>query len=119
MRDEMSAETPQDPGLFFDCHVFVCTNERAEGHPRGSCARKGSVELRSYMKTRARELGIEDIRINAAGCLDRCERGPTVVIYPEGVWYSCKTKEDFEEILRRHVQNGERVPHLMLHPTDA
>ncbi len=115
----MSDEVSTDPGLFFDRHVFVCTNERADGHPRGSCARKGSVELRSYMKTRAKELGLEGIRINAAGCLDRCELGPTVVIYPEGVWYSCKTKEDFEEVLVNHVQNGVRVPHLMLQPEDA
>ena len=104
----MSNNTPTDPSPYFDRHVFVCTNERAEDHPRGSCARKGSVEL-----------GIDGVRINAAGCLDRCELGPTVVVYPEGVWYACKTKEEFEEVLSRHVQNGERVPHLMLQPEDT
>jgi (2Fe-2S) ferredoxin len=115
----VSDNTSSDPDLYFDRHVFVCTNERAEDHPRGSCARKGSVELRTYMKNRAKELGIDGVRINAAGCLDRCELGPTVVVYPEGVWYACKTKEDFEEVLSRHVQNGERVPHLMLQPEDT
>lgn len=115
----MSDDASSDPDLFYGRHVFVCTNERAEDHPRGSCARKGSVELRSYMKNRAKDLGIEGVRINAAGCLDRCELGPTVVIYPEGVWYSCKTKEDFDEVLERHVRHGERVPHLMLQPEDT
>ena len=115
----MSNNTPTDPSPYFDRHVFVCTNERAEDHPRGSCARKGSVELRAYMKNRAKELGIDGVRINAAGCLDRCELGPTVVVYPEGGWYACKTKEEFEEVLSRHVQNGERVPHLMLQPEDT
>ena len=114
----MSEENPSDPALFFKRHVFVCENERAKGHPRGCCSDKGSVELRSYMKARAKEMGLEGVRINAAGCLDRCELGPTLVIYPEGVWYACKSKQDVDEILLNHVQNGSRVPHLMLQPED-
>lgn len=108
----------QDPPAYFDCHVFVCTNERAEGHPRGSCSRRGSVELRAYMKAKAKEMGLENVRINTAGCLDRCELGPTVVIYPEGVWYRCESTEDMDAILTRHVRDGSRVPDLMLKPGD-
>ena len=69
------------------------------------------------MKARAKELGLEKVRINASGCLDRCEHGPTMVIYPEGVWYRCETLEDMEEVLQVHVIGGGRVDRLML-PAD-
>ncbi len=103
---------------FYDNHVFVCMNERPKGHERGSCARKGSVQLRNYMKARVKELGIESTRINQAGCLDRCELGPTIVIYPEGIWYRAETAEDIDEIIFEHLQNGRPVERLMLHPED-
>ena len=110
---------PDDPDLFYKSHVFFCMNERPEGHERGCCASKGSVKLRNYMKARAKELGIESTRINQSGCLDRCELGPTVVIYPEGVWYKCETAEDVDEILSEHLQGGRRVERLMLKPEDG
>ncbi len=74
--------------------------------------------LRNYMKTKAKKLNIENIRINASGCLDRCELGPTMVIYPEGVWYRCETRDDIDEVLQVHVIEGGRVARLMLHPDD-
>ena len=104
----------KDPPLFYRAHVFCCTNERPEGHPRGCCKHKGSERLRNYMKARAKELGLKDVRINAAGCLDRCELGPSMVIYPEGVWYTVRTPEDVDEILAVHVIGGGRVPRLMM-----
>jgi len=110
--------TESDPELFYDTHVFVCMNERSEGHERGSCARKGSVQLRNYMKVRAKELGLVKCRINQAGCLERCELGPTMVIYPEGVWYRIETPGDVDEILNEHIQNGRRVERLMMKPDD-
>jgi (2Fe-2S) ferredoxin len=66
------------------------------------------------MKKRVRELRIEETRVNAAGCLDRCELGPCIVIYPEGVWYSVKTKEDVDEVLRDHVMGGKVVERLTI-----
>lgn len=57
---------------------------------------------------------MNDARVNTAGCLDRCELGPTIVIYPEAVWYACKTIEDAEEILQEHVIKGGRVSRLLL-----
>lgn len=106
-----------DPALFYDCHVFCCTNQRAPGHPRGSCKDRGAEPLREYMKRAAKALGVErKIRINAAGCLDRCELGPAMVIYPEGVWYTYRTREDVDEILRVHVVGGGRVDRLLLAP---
>ena len=94
-------------------HVFVCTNKRAEGHPRGCCAQKNSVKLRNLMKVKAKSLGIDKIRINASGCLDECELGPTVVIYPEGTWYAIKTEEDVETIINEHILKGKTVKHLL------
>jgi (2Fe-2S) ferredoxin len=103
-----------DPPQFYRAHVFCCTNERAPGHPRGCCMEKGAVELRDYMKKRAKALGLEGVRINNAGCLDRCELGPNLVIYPEGVWYTYRNQADIDEILETHVKGGGRVARLML-----
>jgi (2Fe-2S) ferredoxin len=105
-----------DPQLFYRAHIFCCTNRRPAGHPRGCCAERGSEELRDYMKDQAKKLGLKDVRVNMAGCLDRCELGPCVVIYPEGVWYSVKNKADIDEVLNVHVKQGGRVHRLMLQP---
>ncbi|MTJ82968.1 MAG: (2Fe-2S) ferredoxin domain-containing protein [Telmatospirillum sp.] len=105
-----------DPPLFYRLHVFLCTNRRPDGHPRGSCAATGSERLRDYLKARAKELGLGDVRVNSAGCLDRCELGPVLVIYPEGVWYGFRTTDDLDEILETHLRQGGRVPRLMLRP---
>ncbi len=107
---------PDDPPLYYETHIFVCCNRRPEGHPRGSCAAQGSERLRDYMKVRAKELGLPRVRVNQAGCLDRCESGPCVVIYPEGVWYRVASREDVDAVLERHVRDGGRVPELFLAP---
>ncbi|MBL8706817.1 MAG: (2Fe-2S) ferredoxin domain-containing protein [Rhodospirillales bacterium] len=114
--NEVSPNTKADPALFYERHVFCCTNERMAGHPRGCCKSRGSEKLRDYMKARAKEMGFDKVRINSAGCLDRCELGPTMVIYPEGVWYSVQSREDVDEILETHLKNGGRVQRLMLMP---
>lgn len=107
---------PQDPGLYYRIHVFCCTNLRPPGHSRGSCADKGADKLRNYLKARVKELGLPKVRINSAGCLDRCELGPVMVIYPEGIWYRYETYADLEEILVTHLQKRGRVQHLLLTP---
>ena len=111
--------TAGDPELYFSCHVFTCTNVRPEGHPRGSCARKRSVELRDYMKAKAKAMGLKGVRVNAAGCLDRCELGPNMVIYPDGIWYHFENEADVDEILETHIKNKGRVARLMLRPEDG
>lgn len=108
-----------DPPPYYRLHVFVCSNRRPDGHPRGSCAAKDSESLRNYLKARAKELGLAGVRINSAGCLDRCELGPTLVVYPEGVWYGYRTAEDLDEILETHLLRGGRVERLMLRPEDG
>ena len=107
-----------DPAPYYEAHVFCCTNRRPAGHPRGCCAEKNGDALRDHMKSRAKELGLKNVRVNNAGCLDRCELGPTLVIYPEGVWYSCATTQDIDEVLETHLQKGGRVERLMLKTTD-
>ena len=104
----------EDLPYFYGSHVFMCVNVRPAGHPRGCCSEKGSLELRAYMKNRAKEAGLTDVRINASQCLDRCERGPALVIYPEGVWYRCESKEDIDEIVRVHLVEGGRVAGLLM-----
>ncbi len=118
MSDQQASGVGADPAPYYRKHVFCCTNERPAGHPRGCCKDKGSVRLRNYMKARAKELGLSDVRVNIAGCLDRCELGPTMVIYPEGVWYSYHSPEDVDEIIRVHLVEGGRVARLMLQPED-
>jgi len=105
-----------DPAPFYRVHVFACTNRRPDGNRRGSCAGRGSEPLRDYMKAAIKKLGLEGVRINSAGCLDRCELGPVMVIYPEGVWYAYHTHDDVDEIVRVHLVEGGRVARLMLRP---
>lgn len=102
----------QDP--FYKTHVFVCTNERPPGAKRGCCKAKGAEDIRNYLKARAKEEGIEGIRVNAAGCLDRCELGVTMVVYPEGAWYTLASRADADEILESHIKNGVPVARLLL-----
>lgn len=100
---------------YFDAHIFCCQNRREPGHTRGSCAEKGSEALRDYMKSRCKEKGLgKRVRVNTAGCLDRCELGPVMVIYPQGVWYHYVTEADIDEIIDRHLIGGEVVERLKL-----
>lgn len=99
---------------FYRQHVFCCTNERPAGHPRGSCKAAGAERLRNYMKSRAKEMGADNTRVNGAGCLDRCELGPVVVIYPEGVWYTVQNEADADEIIESHLMGGRIVERLRL-----
>ena len=108
-----------DPPPWFRAHVFVCCNRRPDGHRRGSCAARGSEALKDYMKARAKELGLAGVRVNTAGCLDRCEFGPAIVIYTEGIWYRAETRDDVDEILAAHLVAGGRATRLMLTEKDV
>lgn len=99
----------------YNKHIFVCENKRPDEDPRGCCADKNSKEIRAIFKTRLKELGISSkVRANAAGCLDACEHGATVVIYPEQVWYGFVTKDDVDEIIEKHIVNNQPVKRLMI-----
>lgn len=102
----------------FEKHIFVCENSRPAGHPKGCCAEKGSPEIRELFKSRLKELGLNTkVRANSCGCLDACEFGPSIVIYPEQVWYGGVKKEDVEEIIQSHIINDVSVKRLFInHP---
>ena len=112
------AVQPEDQKAFYETHVFCCVNQRPAGHPRSCCADRGGKDLHGYMKSRAKELGIKNIRVNQSGCLDRCELGPNMLIQPEGIWYQIRTKADVDEVLQKHIIEGGRVERLLLEPTD-
>jgi (2Fe-2S) ferredoxin len=98
----------------FERHVFVCTNERAEDHPRGSCKAKGSDEVRDALKKELGARGLKSlVRANAAGCLDQCEHGVSVVVYPEQVWYGGVTVADVKDLVEHHIIGGKIVKRLL------
>lgn len=99
----------------FDRHVFVCTNERAAGHPRGCCKSKDGVAVRDRLKQELTARGLSKlVRANNAGCLDHCEHGVSVVVYPEQVWYGKVTVDDVVELVERHLVGGEIVTRLLM-----
>ena len=99
----------------FKHHVFVCQNARPEGAPRPSCTADGMSELIPQLKKFAKAAGLDGaIRVNKAGCLDQCEHGPVVVVYPEAVWYGHVQPEDAEEIVAEHLVGGRPVERLRL-----
>ena len=100
--------------MYYQAHLFVCCNRRPDGHPRGSCAALGSEDLRDYMKSKAKQMGLKGVRVNMAGCLDRCELGPCMVIYPEGVLYIIESNADVDTVLEQHVRDGGRAEALVL-----
>ncbi|MBV1775194.1 (2Fe-2S) ferredoxin domain-containing protein [Burkholderiaceae bacterium DAT-1] len=100
---------------YFKHHVFICTNQRLEGE--SCCNAMGASAVHAYAKKRLRELGLDGkgkIRSNKAGCLDRCDQGPVMVVYPEGIWYQYVDEQDVEEIIQEHLINGRIVDRLKI-----
>lgn len=101
---------------YYRRHIFFCCNQR-EGTDRPSCNGKGASAMRDYAKQRVKELelaGEGKVRVNQAGCLDRCEEGPCAVVYPEGVWYTYVDRADIDEIVEEHLQHGRIVERLRI-----
>ena len=104
---------------YYQHHVFFCINNREDG--RQACAQCGSQDARNYVKKKCKELGLHGagkVRVNNAGCLDRCELGPVIVIYPEETWYTYVDNEDLDEIVVEHLQHGRLVERLLLPDRD-
>ena len=100
---------------FYKNHVFFCTNQRTDG--RACCQDHDAQRLRDYAKSKVKELGLAGkgkVRVSNAGCLDRCAEGPTIVVYPEAIWYTYKNEADIDEIVHEHLQNGHIVERLKL-----
>ena len=100
---------------YYQHHVFFCCNQRDP--PERCCATNDALEMQQYAKTRIKALGLsgkDRVRINKAGCLDRCEEGPVIVVYPEEVWYTYVDRQDIDEIIDRHLVGGEIVERLRI-----
>jgi (2Fe-2S) ferredoxin len=100
---------------YFQRHVFFCCNKRDGGEK--CCADAGAADMQAYAKGRVKALGMNGagkVRINKAGCLDRCEEGPVLVVYPDAVWYTYVDREDVDEIIDRHIVHGEIVERLKI-----
>ena len=100
---------------YYQYHVFFCINQRENG--TACCNNMGAQEIRDYAKSRIKQLqlnGKHQVRINNAGCLDRCQEGPVIVVYPEEVWYTYIDKQDVDEIIDEHLVNGRIVERLRI-----
>ena len=100
---------------YYAHHVFFCCNQRTNG--KKCCNDAGASEVLDYAKKKVKELGLSGEgknRMNMAGCLDRCEEGPVIVVYPEETWYTYVDKEDVDEIISEHLQNGRVVERLKI-----
>ena len=100
---------------YFERHEFFCLNQRADG--AACCMDKGAEAAFDHMKSRVKKLGLSGegkVRINRAGCLDRCGEGPLLVIYPQAIWYTFVDNEDIDEIIESHLINGKVVERLAI-----
>lgn len=100
---------------YFERHIFFCLNKRENGND--SCAQHDAQAGFDHCKSRVKALGLAGqggVRVNKAGCLDRCAGGPVAVVYPEAVWYTYVDSSDIDEIVEKHLQHGERVERLLL-----
>lgn len=94
-------------------HVFVCSQTRPAGHPRGSCAQKGCNEvLQTFWQELQKRNAYDCIAVTYSGCLGPCDQGANVLVYPEGVLYGAVTKEDVAEIFDSHLNGGVPVERL-------
>jgi (2Fe-2S) ferredoxin len=103
---------PQAP--YYKHHIFFCLNERKNGE--ACCAQFKAQEAFDRCKAQVKEAGLAgpgQVRVNKAGCLDRCAAGPVAVVYPEGVWYSYLDTADIDEIVESHLKNGKVVDRLL------
>ena len=100
---------------YYKHHVFFCCNQRENGD--NCCNDHGSQEMRDYAKGKVKALGLSGegkARVNQSGCLDRCDEGPIIVVYPEEVWYTYASRADVDEIIESHLQNGKIVDRLTI-----
>ncbi|MBA4250178.1 MAG: ferredoxin [Chlorobiaceae bacterium] len=99
----------------FEKHLFICENKRPDDNPRGCCMSKGGSLIREKFRMRLKELGLNStVRTNTSGCLDACEFGAVVLIYPEQIWYGNVKEEDVEEIIQSHIIGNKPVERLMI-----
>jgi (2Fe-2S) ferredoxin len=101
---------------YYKHHIFFCTNKRADG--TACCQNYDAQAMRDYVKKRCKELGIAgaagSVRVNTAGCLNRCAEGPVAVVYPDDVWYTYVDQQDLDEIIEEHLMHSRVVERLRI-----
>lgn len=100
---------------YYQRHVFFCLNQRDDG--RACCASRDAEAMQAHAKQRVKALGLAGagkVRVNKSGCLDRCDEGPCVVVYPEGTWYTYVDQHDIDEIVDEHLVHGRVVERLKI-----
>jgi (2Fe-2S) ferredoxin len=110
-------DTKLSEGSYYARHIFFCLNERSNGE--ACCAHLNAQESFDHCKALVKAAGLAgpgQVRVNKAGCLDRCAAGPVAVVYPEAVWYSFVDKHDIDEIVESHLKNGKVVERLVVPP---
>jgi (2Fe-2S) ferredoxin len=106
-----------EPDSYYQRHIFFCLNQRANGE--ACCAEHHAQEAFDRCKAQVKNAGLAGpgkVRVNKAGCLDRCAAGPVAVVYPEAVWYSYVDEHDIDEIVESHLKNGRIVERLLTPP---
>lgn len=109
-----ASPTPIPTPSYFERHIFFCLNERKNGEE--CCAQHQAQEAFDHCKKLVKTAGLAgpgQVRVNKAGCMDRCAAGPVAVVYPEAVWYTYVDKTDIEEIVESHLKNGKVVERLV------
>jgi len=102
---------------YYKHHIFFCLNERTNGE--ASCAPHGAREALDRCKAKVKEAGLAGpggVRVNQAGCMNRCQGGPVCVVYPEAVWYTYVDEQDIDEIVEAHLKEGRVVERLLTPP---
>lgn len=111
------SEQHNTEGGYYSRHIFFCLNERPNGED--CCALHGAKQGFDHCKRLVKEAGLAgkgQVRVNKAGCLDRCAAGPVAVVYPEGTWYTFVDESDIEEIVESHLKQGQVVERLLVPP---
>jgi (2Fe-2S) ferredoxin len=117
MAQSSSVGSSPTSSSYYERHIFFCLNERKNGED--SCARHHAQDAFDHCKVRVKAEGLAGpgkVRVNKAGCLDRCAAGPVAVVYPEAVWYTFVDKDDIDEIVESHLKNGQVVERLLTPP---
>ena len=116
--DKVSGSMDARPvSSYYERHIFFCLNERKDGDE--CCAQHRAQEAFDHCKSQVKALDLSGpgkVRVNKAGCLDRCAAGPVVVVYPDAVWYTFVDKADIDEIVTSHLKNGVVVERLLVPP---
>lgn len=116
-QDRLLPDADSAPASYYQRHIFFCLNERPNGAE--ACANHRAQEAFDRCKSQVKAAGLSgpgQVRVNKAGCLDRCAAGPVVVVYPEAVWYSYVDEQDIDEIVESHLKNGQVVARLLTPP---